>query len=102
MENVRNFEKKVGCDIKWRCDIHPIDREGCVGKSGIDKTYTLDMVLKLAYKIEDKPNIIIKAGPNAKWYLKRCPKEMIETKIQELQKWKNTSSCTMYIIDWDE
>ena len=102
MENVRNFEKRVGCDIKWRCDIHPIDREGCVGKSGIDKTYTLNMVLNLAYKIEDKPNIIIKAGPNAKWYLKRCPKEMIEPKIQELQKWKDTSRCTMYIIDWDE
>jgi hypothetical protein len=79
-----------------------MDREGCVGVSGIDKSYTFEMVLNLAYKMEEnRPNIIVKAGPNAKWYLKRYPIEVIEEEITK-QEWRDTSHCTMYIIEWDE
>jgi hypothetical protein len=102
MEYVRNYEKRFGVDVGYHSsNIDPIDREGCVGKRGIDKTYTFEMVLQLAYKIEDKPNIIIKAGPNAKWYLKKCPKELIEHNSDK-QKWRDPSRCIMYIIDWNE
>jgi len=101
-KTMKMIEKRIGVDVGYHAsNIDPIDREGCVGKSGIDKTYTFEMVLQLAYKIEDKPNIIIKAGPNAKWYLKKCPKELIE-RHSEKQQWRDTSRCTMYIIDWDE
>lgn len=29
--------------------------------------------------MDEKPNVIIKAGPRAKWYLKCCPKDLIDT-----------------------
>ena len=95
------MEKRIGVDVGYHSsNIHPADREGCVGKNGIDKSFTLEKLVELAYKMENKPNIIIKAGPNAKWYLKRFSKDSIENEIQK-QSWRNTSRCTMYIIEWD-
>ena len=102
MEYVKIIEKRNGVDVGYNSsNIHPTDREGCVGSSGIDKNFTFEMVLKLAYKIENRPNIIIKAGPNAKWYLKRVQISEIEDAIQK-QAWRDTSRCTMYIIEWDK
>jgi hypothetical protein len=93
---------KTGVDVGYHSsNIDPFDREGCVGKSGIDKSLTLEMVMELAYKMENKPNVIIKAGPNAKWYLKFFPRDVIEDEINK-QKWRDTSRCIMYIIDWVE
>ena len=101
MEHVKNIEQRTGVDVGYNgSNIQPIDREGCVGASGIDKSYTLDMVMKLAYKLDNKPNIIIKAGPNAKWYMKKVHVDEIDNEIEK-QKWRNTSRCTMFIIDWD-
>jgi hypothetical protein len=101
MEHFYTIEKREGCDVGWHdSNIQPIDREGCVGACGIDKTYTLDMVMNLAYKMDDKPNIIIKAGKNAKWYMKKVPLNKIDEAIEK-QKWRDTSRCTMYIIVWD-
>ena len=51
--------------------------------------------------MENKPNIIIKAGPNAKWYLKRFPINLLEIEINK-QKWRDTTRCVMYIIECDE
>jgi hypothetical protein len=99
MEHIKSIEKRKGC-CAYGANIHPIDREGCVGKAGIDKSYTLDMVMKLAYKMDDKPNIIIKAGKNAKWYMKKVPPNKIEEAIEK-QKWRDTSRYTMYKIVWD-
>ncbi len=95
------MRKRQGVDVGYHsANIHPADREGCVGKNGIDKTFTLEKMIELAYKMPNKPNIIIKAGPNAKWYLKRFPKDVIESEIQK-QTWRDTSRCIMYIIEWD-
>ena len=100
MDYIQNIERKAGVDVGYHGSvIHPIGREGCVGSRGIDKTYTFEMVLELAYKMEVKPNIIIKAGKNAKWYLKYFQKETIQEEIEK-QRWRDTSRCTMYIIDW--
>lgn len=101
MEHVKNIEIRKGVDIGYRNDIQPIDREGCVGANGIDKSFTLEMVLQLAYKINNKPNIIIKGGINAKWYLKRYPKQVIDKEIEK-ENWRDTSRKLMYIIDWNE
>lgn len=102
MDNIKSIEKRCGVDIGYNCsNLHPKDREGCVGKSGIDKSYTFEMVLNIANKMEHKPNIIIKAGKNAKWYLKYTPKETIEDAIKS-QSWRDTSRYTMYIIEWDD
>ena len=54
--------------------------------------------LELAYEI--KANIIIKGGPNAKWYLKYFPKDQIQIKINK-QKWRDTNRATMWVIEWD-
>jgi len=88
-------------DLKWGKNLHPADREGCVGKAGIDATYTLDMVKTIAYKMPEKPNIIIKSGKDAKWYIKKCPKDNI---IREIELMRNSSfcenslRCTMYVL----
>ena len=101
MEHIKTIERRTGVDVGYHSsNIHPIDREGCVGTNGINKSYTFEMVLELAHKMDNKPNIIIKAGKNAKWYLKYFQKDKIEDEIEK-QKWRDTSRCTMYIIDWE-
>jgi len=101
MEHVKKIEQRKGVDVGYNgSNIQPIDREGCVGASGIDKSFTFEMVMELAYKLDNKPNIIIKAGPNAKWYLKRVQKDVIDNEIEK-QKWRDTSRSTMFIIDWE-
>ena len=103
MDHVKFIEVRKGVDVGYHnSNIDPINREGCVGSQGINKSFTLENVLELAYKIDEpnRPNIIIKAGPNAKWYLKRFKKEFIEQEIHK-QEWRDTSRCIMYIIDWN-
>ena len=88
-------------DLKWGKNLHPADKEGCVGKAGIDKTYTLDMVKAIAYRMSEKPNIIIKGGKNAKWYIKKCPKVEIIREIEKMSNsvyGENARRCTVYIL----
>lgn len=102
MEHVKRFERRDGVDIGYHSsNIHPKNREGCVGVRGINKSFTLEQVLELAYKMENRPNIIIKAGKNAKWYFKYFEKDVIDEEIKKQQQWRDTSRCTMYIIDWN-
>jgi hypothetical protein len=89
------IETRYGVDIGcYKNDLEPLNGVGRVGDSGIDKTLPLWRVMELAYEI--RANIIIKAGRNAKWYLKRFPTEEIEERISKKPR------CTMYIIEWDE
>ena len=96
-------EIKQGSDVGYgvKCGIRPQNCEGCVGKDGIDKNYTLEQVILLARRMEEKPNIIIKAGKNAKWYLKRCAIEDIQMGCEKQQKWRAeaVARCTMFIIE---
>ena len=108
MEHVNTIKTRRGCDVGWHStNIEPINREGCVGVRGIDKSYTIDMVIKLAYKIKNKPNIIVRAGRYAKWYLKKVPPNQIESSIDKFEK-KNPKTklrrenFTMYIIVWND
>ena len=88
-------------DLMWGKNLHPGDGEGRVGKQGIDANYTLDMVKEIAYRMPENPNIIIKAGKNAKWYIKKCPKDEI---IREIEKMRNSvygkyvRRCTTYVL----
>lgn len=101
MENIKSIEKRRGVDIGYHSsNVHPRDGEGCVGKRGLNKLLTLYQIIDIAYKMEEKPNIIIKAGKNAKWYLKKCDTKLIDSAIQT-QKWRDTSRCIMYIIEWE-
>jgi hypothetical protein len=88
-------------DLMWGKNLHPSDGEGRVGKQGIDANYTLDMLKEIAYRMPEKPNIIIKSGKNAKWYIKKCPTDEI---IREIEKFrnsvygKNVGRCTTYVL----
>lgn len=102
MEHIKQFQKKPGCDIGYHnSNLHPINREGCVGASGLDKNLTLAQIIEIAYKMTEKPNILIKAGPNAKWYIKNMDPSIIEEEIEKQRSWRDISRCTMYIIEWD-
>ena len=88
-------------DLKWGKNLHPADGEGRVGKAGIDATYTLAMVKAIAYRMAEKPNIIIKGGKNAKWYIKKCPKDEIIPEIERMRNsvfGENSRRCTLYIL----
>ena len=101
MEHIQKMEKRKGVDIGYHNSvIYPNDCKYCVGKRGIDKSLSLEQIIQIAYQMVPKPNIIIKAGVNAKWYLKMFPKEIIESEIEK-QSWRDVSRCTMYIIEWE-
>jgi hypothetical protein len=88
-------------DLKWGKNLHPADGEGRVGNQGINANYTLDMVKEIAYRMPEKPNVIIKAGKNAKWYIKKCRKDEI---IIEIEKMRNSGysessrRSTIYVL----
>lgn len=99
-------EEKKGVDIGYTSsNMRPEDGEGCVGKHGIDKDYSFDQVREIAYRMKPRPNIIVKGGKNAKWYLKYFPEETIEHEIEKTSwRWRRTKTkrgCpnhTMYIM----
>jgi hypothetical protein len=102
MEHITLMEKRIGADLGYHeSNLRPANDEGCVGKSGLDKNLSLEEILEIAYKMKEKPNVIIKAGTRAKWYLKRCPKNLIDAEIEKQRSWRNISRSTMWIIDWD-
>jgi hypothetical protein len=105
MEHFQNIEKRKGCNLKHGNDLHPENKERRIGKFGFDKTSKLNEMLEIAYKMENpRPNIIIKAGKNAKWYLKYCMVNKIEeeiTKNKATNEGTGGNRCTMYIITWE-
>ena len=66
---------------------------------GLNFTDSVDDVYKTR-KLDAKPNIIVKGGPNAKWYIKKFNPEVLNREIEK-QSWRDTSRCTMYIIEWE-
>lgn len=101
MDKIIRFERRDGVDVGYTgSELEPLNRVGCVGKGGIDKTYTLEQIVRLAYEI--KANIIVKAGENAKWYLKRSNPTEIDAKIEK-QSWRyGTKRYKMWIIEWEQ
>lgn len=108
MEHIKTLVKLNGCDIGFSKthgspNIHPSNGEGRVGKEGIDKNYTLTDIINLAYKMKEKPNVIVKAGPKAKWYMKKVIFDpIIINNLIQKEKWRDTSRSIMWIIKWDE
>jgi len=101
MEHFRNIERRDGVCIGYKDDLHPEDGRGRVGKSGFDKTLRLNNIIDIAYTMENpRPNIIVKGGSNAKWYLKYCEEDKIDQKIEKTKWLKNAKMCTTYIIQW--
>lgn len=102
MNYVKKLEKHNGVDIGYHNEnLHPENGEGRVGKSGINKNFTLVQMIELAYKMEQKPNVLVKAGTNAKWYMKKIEESDDIYNEIEKQSWRDTTRCTMYIIQWE-
>ena len=88
-------------DLKWGKNLHPADGEGRVGKQGIDANFSLEMVKAIAYRMPEKPNIIIKAGKKAKWYIKKCPKDDVIKEIENMRNspyGENAIRATTYLL----
>ena len=101
MDHIKTFRKINGVDPGYHESvIHPANGEGRVGARGINKSYTREQVFDLAHRMNPKPNIIIKAGPNAKWYFKIVPIQSLVAEIQK-QSWRDTSRCVMYVLEWE-
>ena len=101
MEHAIKIEKRVGADVGYHRDVvHPVDGEGRVGRGGFDKMLTFSEMMAIASRIEPRPNVIVKSGKNGKWYLKSFPRNEIDAEIEK-QSWRDTSRCTMWIVDWE-
>jgi len=109
MDNITNIKRIPGVDVGFHNNIKPINNEGVTGKNnGINKNFTFEMILNIAYKIEtsNRPNIIVRSGKIAMWYLKRCSIEEIPDRIkkeEEGMRGKNgrLKHFQMYIIEWE-
>jgi len=98
MQHFTKIEKRDNADVGFIGDIiKPLNNEGCIGKNGIDKSFSLDKLINMAYEVN--ANIIIKSGTNAKWYLKKFPVDEIENEISK-QSWRDVTRTTMWIIEW--
>lgn len=91
--------------MKWGKNLHPMNGEGRVGKQGFNKELTIEQVVAIASKMPEKPNIIIKAGVNAKWYIKKCDIANIDLEIKKNREsvyGKNSHRCTLHMLEWNE
>lgn len=106
MDHFQYIEKRKQSNLKHGDDKHPKNSlknvYPRVGVSGYDKNLKLNDLIEISYNYFDnpKPNIIVKAGQNAKWYLKYCNYNDIDHEIDKVS-FNNKCKCTMYIIKWE-
>ena len=100
MQHFTNIQKRNNSDVGFIGDaIKPLNNKGCMGKNGIDKNFSLDELIDMAYEVD--ANIIIKSGLNAKWYLKKYPLHEIDNEISK-KSYRDVARTTMWIIEWTE
>lgn len=73
--------------FKWKYDIsrENIPHKYCIGKNGFDKTLTIEEVIE-HIAIPYGGNVIVKAGKNAKWYVKNIPFEVVDSSVRTKDK----------------
>jgi len=94
--HMKIFSKHDDCQVCNRCGV-----SGYKFKKDDDEDTCLSKMIKNAHAAG--ANIIVKAGPKAKWYLKRCRIENLDIEI-ERAKWGGSrenavNRATMYIVD---
>ena len=100
--HIKNIEQQHGCDCRHGSDLHSLPPENDrdrIGKSGYNKSLTLEALQDKAYNTNPRANIILKGGPRGKWYLKYCE---INTIADRTRRTKVTKGFTMYVISWDD
>ena len=109
----RRIEQREGVDVSngGKNNLSPtneVDKNKCQGNAGgFKKELTIDDMIFIAYRMEEKPNIIVRAGQEGKaqWYLKKVDIEEIEEKIEKQtlsSRGRNNKlkHYLMYIIKW--
>ena len=91
------LEIRLGVDVGYHSS-NMVHHDYPESKKGYPKTKTLEEMLELAKDID--ANIIIKAGKNAKWYLKHVPRHALDAEIKK-QAWRDTHRATMYIVEFE-
>ena len=97
LSQLKYFEKRTGVDVGYHDNIQHPNYPNTSKTIGYPKELSLEVMLKLAKDVD--ANILIKAGKNAKWYIKRYPKEEINSRIQKQHTWRDTSRCTLYVFE---
>jgi hypothetical protein len=69
-------------------------------QQSFDKNYTLDEMYQIMWLMEIRPNILVKSGKNAKWYVKWIDPTTIEYRIAKQKKFRNLKGYVMWIIEW--
>ena len=107
MEHIKTLRKIERADVGWHRDnLQPINREGCAGK-GFDKTLPIEALIKIASKMNPRPNIITKtitkrAPFTGQSYMKLFPLDNIDEQIEKRRNGAfGCDKCVMYIIEWD-
>ena len=72
----------------------------CVGKNGFDKELSLETVIeKIA--MPKRANLIVKMGPNAKWYVKKITAEEAHDTLKKGKKYcVKSPSSKCYVVEW--
>lgn len=94
-----------GCDIyKFKHDVSrdSIPEKYCVGKNGFDKNLSLDDVIEFIAKPK-KANLIVKSGPNAKWYVKKVSVEDAKQTIKSGTKnYLSIDKSKCYVVSFED
>jgi len=110
VDGVEQCEEYRGVDLDFkndRNDVHPDDEYATDGKSGLLACLTLQEAINICSRMNPRPNVIIKAGPKAKWYFKGpYPRSDIGPLVEQnaKKKWreKDTARRIMYVIVWND
>ena len=102
-ELVKKLERYEGIDIGWSVSNPEREYMGAHeerrGKNGFNGELDLDQMLAISYTFEPRPNVIVKGGPNSKWYIKLIP--INEVHDFDKQKWRSgLKNALLWIIEW--
>lgn len=88
---------KANFDVS-RDNVQP---EYCIGNNGFDKSLLFEEVVECIAKPKNA-HVIIKAGPNAKWYVKDIKADLAHETLK-----RGTKYCTVknpnakcYVVEW--
>ena len=99
MEHITFLEKRIGNSLRNKeTSLYPVNNKDCVCRSAF---LSIERILKIAYKMDEKPNIIIREGSGCKWHLIRSPKDLIDSSIEKQRRWIDISRSTIWIVNWD-
>jgi len=100
---IKKFYKKLSkmehieFSIKFQeCDVSLNDKN----QQSFDKIYTEEEIKQIMWLKPNKPNILVKPGKNAKWYIKWIDPTTLKDSIIKQKKFRNLKGYVMEYIEW--